>query len=453
MKKFRIKNWIPKILLIWPLALMAQPIENTNKTVPAAHYKIEYFKTQQGFPVYFVSRQEVPIIDLAVIFTAGSAYDQNNWGIAYFTASMLGEGTKTRTATQIAKEFDSVGAQFSSSADRDKALASLRSLADDKYLQPALTTFLDVLGQPNFATNDFERVRGQILDSIRQGSQTPSYVAANAFFASIYGNQPYGHPTFGTLDTVAAIKNTDAQQFYQKYYNRQNAKIIIVGAVDTAKALKIAEMIAGQLGNGQPAANLPDAVQTNKGKNIFIPMPTTQNTIISGQNSIKFSNPDYFNLMVGNQVLGAAASMTSLLFEKVRNQSGLVYGVYSRFSPLKAGGPFSIILQTRSEKTTEAINMVNALLKDYIQHGPTVAQLQSTKMNLLGDFPIKMSTNSGVLQAVANIAFYQLPLDYLDKYTDNIKNVTPESAKNAFAKVVKFGDLNTIVVGMQTTKP
>lgn len=411
-----------------------------------AGFKIEHWKTRKGVPVYFVERPEVPIVDICTVFDAGSARDHKAAGLANFTASLIGEGTKTRDSAQIAKDFAGVGAVFASDVNRDMALVTLRVLTDRRYFSPGFATYLDVVSHPNFSKKDFLRVKGQIFDGIKLNLQNPYSVAKDLFYKSIYGDQPYGHPVLGTQQSVDNISLKQIKHFYKDYYVSRNAKIIIVGDVTRAQADSVAERIALGFKRGAKAKKLKLTHQVEKGKKIFQTMPVTQSSIIIGQNSIRRQNPDRFNLMLANHVLGGLP-LTSLLFEKVRNKHGLVYGVNSGFRPLEARGPFMIMLQTRSAKTQQAISLVDKVLKQYMQEGPTAAELQIAKLNLLGSFPLKLSSNTGVLGAAINIAFYHLPLDYLQNYAKSIKAVTPERAKKAFDDLISFKRLNTIVVG------
>ncbi|OGO94027.1 MAG: hypothetical protein A3F10_01020 [Coxiella sp. RIFCSPHIGHO2_12_FULL_42_15] len=417
-------------------------------TFSASGVEIQKWQTSQGVPVYFVERPEIPMMDIAVVFSAGSARDDKNWGLASFTSTMLDEGTTTKSSIDIAREFDQVGAQMSAGADRDMTMVSLRSLTDSVYFTPAFHLFLDVLTNPCFPSSSFVRVQNQTLDVIRQNRQDPSNVAQETFFKNLYSDQPYGHPILGTEETVKAIPLAALKEFYKKYYVRGNALVVLVGAFNSKQAHDVGEKIASSLHAGKAAPLLPMAQQQEKGKNIFVTMPVTQNTVMMGNVAISRNDPNYFNLLVANHVLGGLP-MTSLLFNEVRNKEGLAYAVYSGFAPLQAKGPFVVMLQTRATKTAQAIHIARTTVKKYLNRGPTREELQDAKLNLVGGFPLKVASNHGVLTNVINIAFYQLPLNYLQTYTTNVSKVTARSAKKAFDHVVQLSRFNTIEVGAQ----
>ena len=177
-----------------------------------------------------------------------------------------------------------------------------------------------------------------------------------------------------------------------------------------------------------------------------IAFPTQQKTIIFGQVGMTRQNANYFPLMVGNHILGGL-SLTSILFEQIRNQRGLVYSIQSAFVPLQYRGPFFIALQTRSNKATEALTLARAVLRDYIEKGPTTSQLSEAKQNLMGSFPLRIATNADIVANVVNIAFYHLPLNYLDTYRNRVSAVTATQIKEAFQQMIHPNNLTVVVVG------
>ena len=407
---------------------------------------IQHWKTHNGADVYFVHEPEIPIVDVAVIFAAGSAYDGTQWGIASFVNSMLNEGTASQTADQIADTLDSVGAIVDGAVDRDMAIVTLRTLTTPKYLKIALSTFSDLLAHSHFPREAFDRVKQQTLASIKQSEQSPSRVAMKAFYRSLYGEYPYAHPTEGTLHTVNTLTPAEIKTFYKRYYVANNADVVIVGDLTRSQAEQVAQHITHALPSGNAATRLTLASEAPNHKEQFVAFPSKQATIILGQLGITLNDPNYFQLVVGNHALGGPG-LTSLLFEQVRNQRGLAYGVSSEFSPLEYRGPFFIMLQTRTQKAQQAIKIVQDILQKFIADGPTAAELQSAKQNLIGSFPLLLATNQDILTNVARIAFYHRPLNYLDTYRDRVKAVTRAKVQTAFQQQIHPEQMKMIIVG------
>lgn len=428
--------------LLLCLLFLSAPLYAADQSI----VKIQTWQTLNGAHVYFVNAPQIPMVDVRVVFAAGSAYDGKQWGIAAFANAMLNEGTTEHNANQIAAAFDRVGAQVGGGVDRDKAVISLRSLTAIKYLNPAMKTFVEIITQANFPAHAFQRVKSQTLAAIQQTWQQPSSIASNAFYRDVYQNNPYAHPSMGTLNSIKALTPEAARSFYAKYYVAGNADVIIVGDVTKDQAKTIAQQAVGSLPRGHHAPTLKKANDTTAGGYRFIKFPAQQHTIIIGQVGIARRDRDYFPLMVGNRILGGLP-LTSLLFEQVRNQRGLAYSVQSQFIPLQYRGPFMIALQTRADKAQDALRVVQQVLRHYIENGPTAAQVNAAQRNLLGSFPLKIDTNSDIAGNVANIAFYHLPLNYLDAYRDHIKAVTATQIKDALQQVVHPQAMKIVVVG------
>ena len=407
--------------------------------------KIQHWKTQNGVPVYFVQAKEIPMLDLSVIFDAGSSRDGNFSGVANFTSGMLNEGTKTLNANQIAEQFDDVGANFGSSAGRDMANVSLRSLTAGKYLQPALTTFANVLSGSNFPEKAFERVKKQILVGLQRQQQQPGSIASKAFYKALYGNQPYGHPVSGSTDSVNKITRGDLENFYKQYYVAHNAIVVMVGNLSKSQAEVIAQQVVAGLPEGQKASPLPLA-KANTGEVEHISFPSEQTHVAIGQVGINRKNPDYFPLLVGNYILGGG-SLVSRLFNQVRDKQGLAYSVYSNFSRLRERGPFVIRLQTRNAKAENAIEITQQVVGNFITKGPTAKELDAAKKNIIGSFPLGIASNASIMGNVANIAYYHLPLDYLDTYVKKINAVTIKQIKLAFQKYLHPESFVIVTVG------
>jgi len=407
---------------------------------------IQNWKTSNGAVVYFVRVPNLPMLDIRVVFSAGSAYDGKSYGLASLTNSMIGEGTKTQDANQIATVFDNVGAQFNVGIDRDMAMISLRSLTEAKYLNPALSEFSNVLTNATFPEKAFKRVKNRTIATIKVGQQEPGRVASNAFYAAVYGNQAYAHNPLGTVSNVKRITRMMLEKFYKGYYVAKNVDIIIVGDLTLKQAKRTALYISKNLPTGNRAKTLGKAGLSTKEIQRHIRFPAKQTSIVLGQVGITRNNPDYFPLIVGNYVLGGLP-LGSILVKQVRVDRGLAYGVGSAFRPLQYRGPFIISLKTRADKSKEALQIVQQVLRDYVAKGPTKKQLNAAKQNMIGSFPLGLATNSSITSIVTRIAFYHRPLDFLDNYRAKVRAVTRQQVKTAFEKIIHPDKMVIVSVG------
>jgi zinc protease len=429
------------------LTLLSTSIIDTAQaeTSPVS-IKIEHWNTKNGIPVYFVAKKPIPIIDIGVLFHAGSAQDFNAPGIAQFTAQMLDQGTNTLNADQIANRFETAGAHFSAGINQDMAILNLRSLSSPQFFNPAFTTFSTLLKEATFPQATINRLKQQTLIALQQESQTPSIIAAKTFYQILYGHHPYASPLLGSNLSVGQLSQDKLINFYHQYYVAKNAMIAIVGNISKDKAINIAEQLSNMLAKGKEAPSVPaPAAPQLKNRIIKVSYPSQQTTIFLGQLGITVKDPDYFPFLVGNQILGGGI-LTSRLFNEVRNKRGLCYGINSGFKTLQAAGPFLIMLQTRSEQATNALSLSQKTLKKFLVQGPTAQELLAAKQALIGSFPFSFASNEGILSTIEKIGFYQLPLNYLDTYQHKIDEVSLNQINNAFRRV-KPDKMIIIMVG------
>ncbi|MCK5355976.1 MAG: insulinase family protein, partial [Methyloprofundus sp.] len=380
---------------------------------------IRHWQTSQGGQVYFVASPGLPMVDVRMVFDAGSARDGKHDGIASLTASLLETGAGQWNADQLAQRFDAVGAQFQYTTDRDTSSVSLRTLTQADLLAQAVATFQSIISQPQFAAQEFQRIKEQRLISLKQQQERPGYIAKKAFYQSLYAQHPYAHLAKGDLDSVAAIRLADVQQFYQQYYVSNNTVLVIVGDLTEAQAWQMAESLFKSLRSGKKAEQLAPVVLPLKGKQQHTAFSSTQTHVLAGLPVLSRKDIDYFALYVGNHILGGSG-LVSKLFGEIREKRGLAYSAYSYFSPLAVSGPFTMGLQTQNKQRTVAIEVLQQTLNDFIKAGPTQAELTAAQKNITGGFVLRFDNNRKLLNYVAMIAFYQLPLDYLQTFPQKV---------------------------------
>ena len=408
--------------------------------------EIQNWQTDRGTEVYFVETHELPIVDIRVMFDAGSGRDGEKPGLAMLTNGLLDEGAGGLNADQISRGFENLGAKFGSNTDTDLASVALRVVNDPAQLYAAVNNLKLVMTSPDFPEEAFERQKSRTLIGIRQKQQSPGDLASDAFFAAIYGDHPYAFPVEGTEATLQQISVDDVRKFHKKYYVAGNAVVAIVGDLDRAGAEQMVNMLLADLPAGKKAKPLPVVKPLTRSKTIWIDYPSTQTHILVGQPGIRRDDPDLFPLYVGNHVLGGGG-MVSRLFEEIREKRGLSYSTYSYFIPKRRAGPFVAGLQTRTDQADEALDLLVEELKKYIDDGPDETELDASKENLTGGFPLRIDSNADILNYLAMIGFYGLPLDYLDTYSEKIMNVTVQDVKKAFRKKLTPDKMIRVLVG------
>jgi zinc protease len=325
------------------------------------------------------------------------------------------------------------------------AWLSVRSLTEQEVLETALETAGVVLKEPRFDKDAVTRVRQQMQIGLRRSLQSPAAVAKRRFYHTLYADHPYANDPGGEEEALGAITVEDLERFHRRYYVSANAVVAIVGAVDRATAERIAERLTGGLPTGQHAPPLPQVPAVSGGE-LREAFPSSQSHIYVGQNGMARHDPDYFALYVGNHVLGGGG-LVSTLGEEVRNKRGLSYSVYSYFSPMRMEGPFLMVAQTKNDQAEQALEVMRDTLSRFVEQGPDQRELEEAKQNLIGGFPLRVSSNAQIVEYLAMMAFYDYPLDWLDILPDKLAAVTAEQIRDAFSRRIDAAAGIAVIVG------
>jgi len=413
--------------------------------VAQAALPIEHWTTSNGARVYFVRADTIPMLDVRVDFDAGARLDPaGKTGLASLAAGMLDRGIEQADETEIAERFARIGARHGAGAGDDRANVSLRTLIGERQADEAVGLLAAILARPTFPEPVLMRERQRITQALREAETKPETIAQWTFEGMIYGSHPYG--AHATPESIAAISRDDLVAFHRAHYGAGNAVVSMIGAIDRSRAEQIAERLVRDLPAGGGAEKVPDVKSLERADERRIQHPATQSHILIGQPSIARGDPDFFPLLVGNYVLGGGG-FVSRLYEEVREKRGLAYSVYSYFSPKLQAGPFTIGLQTKKEQTDVALGVVRETLDRFLADGPTEQELQAAKDNLIGGFALRIDSNAKIVDNLAVIGFYRLPLDYLDRWTERVNAVTLAQVRDAFARVLDAKRMATVVVG------
>lgn len=413
--------------------------------IALAGVQIQHWVAPSGARVYFVETRVLPIVDLQVDFAAGGAFDpKGKKGLASVTRSLMDAGAGGLDEEAIAGRLVDTGARMGGSTDLDRAGFSLRTLSTKPEREAAIDLLRRVLQSPDFPAAILEREKARIVASIKEADTRPDSIAAKRFSAEVFGDHPYGPSA--TVESVSALAREDLVGFHRDYYAASRAVVSIIGDLSRGEAEEIAQQLtAGLPKDGAGSIRLPDPA-TPERKLVRIAHPAAQSHIYIGMPGLRRGDPDYFPLIVGNYILGGGG-FVSRLTQEVREKRGFAYSVYSYFLPLRVEGAFQIGLQTKREQADEALEVVDGTLRAFLEKGPTDDELKRAKRNLIDGFALRLDSNRKILEHLAVIGFYGLPLDYLDDYPKRVAQVTASQIRQAFARRVRPENLVTVVVG------
>ncbi|MGK6305829.1 M16 family metallopeptidase [Variovorax sp. DT-64] len=451
-------------------------------TAAHAAVPIEHWTLPSGAKVYLATTDALPIVDVQIDFDAGSRRDPPaQSGLAGVTAGMVEKGIRASgrpaagppqggTAPSggsqgtlvpsvgayesamdqnaLGEAWADLGASFDASAGSDRMSFSLRTLSEPALLGKAVQLASREIGEPAFPEDVWQRERERLNASIREANTKPATLAGRTFSQLVYGDHPYGLDT--TEATLARIDTVAMRQRYEQLIQPCRAKLSIVGAVTRAQAEAIANTLLSRLpvpaGGCAALPPVPEVAPLAAGKDERLPFDSAQAHVWIGQPGYARRDPDHFALTVGNYILGGGG-FVSRLTEEVREKRGLAYSVYSTFSPGLHAGSFRIGFQTRPDQAAEAVKVSREVLARFVAEGPTAAELKAAKDNLIGGFPLLLDSNRKLLGNVSNIAWNDLPLDYLETWTARMNAVTAADVKAAFARKLQPDRMVTVVVG------
>ncbi len=404
--------------------------------------------TENGMTLLIQDQPSLPIVTVNVLIKAGAVLDPDaRSGLAYMAAGMLDEGTKTRSATQIAQEIEFIGGEFSAKATNDFATATLRTLKKDA--DRGFTLLADILRNPAFAEKEVVRLRSELQGELQGEKDDPGTVAGKAFDAIIFKGHPYRRPTNGDEKTIATIARQDLVAFHDKYYRPNRTIMAIVGDIRESEALELVRKHFGSWAKKEAAVPpFPAPEPLPKSVLKLIDKDLTQATVALGHVGIDRRNPDFYAVSVMNYILGGGG-FSSRLVNRIRDEQGLAYDVDSGFEANVMPGRFSVTLQTRNAAANQAIAAAMAEIKRIRTEPVSDQELADAKAYLIGSFPMRLDTTGKLAGLLTMVELHGLGLSYFDDYPKAIAAVTKEDILRVAQKYINPSLYALVVVAKQ----
>ena len=400
-----------------------------------------------GIVLLTSEQKALPMVSIELLIDAGSRYDApNQEGLANLVAKLLTYGTKRRTALQINETLDFLGASLSTRCSDDLASVSMTILKKD------LTTGLELLGDilinSTFPQQEIERQKQSVIASIKARDESPGDIAQRRFAAALFPQSPYGRPVEGTETSVKGIQQKSLREFYERYYRPNRSILAVVGDVSEQESTQALNQAFRSWRKGEPGGKplVPSVIGSSQV--IRVNKDLTQANIMMGHEGVPRNHPDYYAIQVMNYILGGGG-FSSRAMDSIRNERGLAYSVYSHFGAEKSHGTFVFVMQTKNDTAEEAIRIAREEIRRMREQPVTDPELDDAKNYLTGSFPLRLDTNHKVASFLAQVEFFQLGLDYPDRYADLIRKVTREDVQRVAKAYLHPEKLITVVVGNQ----
>ena len=398
-------------------------------------------RLENGVRLVLMEYHRAPSLSLNALFTGGSGQDPlDKRGVAALTASLLRKGTVTRTATQIAEQIDTLGGSLDASAGDDRLQVGLSVLSKDT--DTGLDLFADVIRHPTLPDEELDRERQLEISELQAIGEDPGAIADRVATTTVYGSHPYGYEP--TITTLKAITSDDLRAYYGRVFVPNRLILVAVGDFKTAEMLAKLKMKFGDWPRSpEMIAPLP-IVTVGPRKVVLIDKPdATQTQVRWIRTAFARNSPDYFAALVAEAITGGG--FTSRLINEIRVNRSLTYSISSRFGARLAGGDFVVSTFTKIETTKALLDATTNVLRQTAARGFTPGELQKFKNFLAGQFAIQVQSPEALAAQLSDIAFYNLPADYLQTYLLRLRAV-PLADANRIARAYFAPDMLSLIL-------
>ncbi|HEY8548553.1 MAG TPA: pitrilysin family protein [Vicinamibacterales bacterium] len=425
----------------WPSERPPRPLEPRPVVFPP--YEVRTL--ENGLTVVVVRHTEQPVVSLRMLVRAGSAQDpEDKPGVAAMVATLLDQGTTTRSATEIADYIDFIGGGLGAGAGTDLSYANAILLKSS--FDKGLDLLADVIRNPAFAPEELERQREQVLSGLKVSYQDPDFVASVVIDRLIFGFHPYGRPANGTPESLAAITREDLVEFHKRWYHPNNSLLAIVGDIGIDQAFAGAERVFGSWPRGEiPQITSVDPPEPTR-RVVVVDRPNAVQTEIRvGQLAIRRNHQDYMPLNLAVKILGGEGG--NRLQGVLRSERGLTYGASADMDAFQRAGAIVADTDTRTETTAEALRLtVDEFFR--LQREPVSRlELGGAQAFLAGNFPLTIETPDAIALQVLNALFYGLDLKELPTYPERVNAVSPEDIQRVAKAYLRPNRLSVVLVG------
>jgi zinc protease len=412
-------------------------------SLPARAATVQEVTSPAGIKAWLVEDYTVPIVTMNVAFRGGASQDpQGKAGLANLLSGLLDEGAGELDSRAFQARLEDLSINLNFDSGSDAFYGNLRTLklnADEAFelFRLALTT-------PRFDPEPVERIRGQVLASLRQAESNPNEIAGKLWAETLFGSHPYGVPNEGTTGSVAAITVDDLRAFHRRNIARDNLHVVIVGAIDRAGAAAALDKVFAGLPQRAELAPVAEIVPAT-GETRHAALSVPQTAIRMGGSGLKRNHSDFITAYVADQILGGG-TFSSRLYNAVREERGLAYSVGTGLIPYDHAGAFVAATSVDATNAGQAIEIMLDEIRRYAAEGPTEAELAAAKDYLVGNFALRFDSSQKIARNLLQFQLDNLGIDYIERRNDLIRAVTLEDIRRV-AKQIYGGPITVVTVG------
>ena len=398
-----------------------------------------------GLRVVIFENPRLPLVSYRLAFNTGDIDDPiDAVGLTSATATMLTEGTELYSSRELAEKVERLGASLSASSSDDFTIISGSALA--LYGSDLLHLIAEINFDPTFPENELDLYRRNMIENLKFQRSQPSFLASEQTARLVYGDHPYGRIS-PTAPDIEKLTPSMLNRFHQRAYVPNGTVMIVVGDVERESVLSEIDHLFGDWEKGSHGKVEPPApASTESSRLTIVDRPgSAQSNIVLSNLAIKRDDPDYFAVLVMNQILGAGAS--SRVFMNLREEKGYTYGAYTRIDAKRHAGDFEATAEVRTAVTGDSLKEFFYELNRIRDDAASVEELADAKNFLTGVFPIRAETQEGLTNLIVSQELYGLPADYLQTYREHVAAITVEDVQRVANKYIHPDRMALVIVG------
>lgn len=403
-----------------------------------------YCKQVLGNGLRVVS-EKVPYVrsvSVGVWVGSGSRYEpESEAGISHFIEHLLFKGTKNRSARQIAEEVDSVGGQLNAFTGKEYTCFYCRVL--DEHVSLALDLLSDMVQNSLFKEEDIEKEKGVITEEIRMYEDAPDELVHDLLAGTMWDGHPLGRAIIGNAESVASMERDKIMKYFEEFYRPGNMVIALAGNFDENKILdEIGRRFSGFAGTSvSPNQLSPEPRRTVKVRQ----KETEQVHLCVGAEGVRLEDEQFYPLSVLNTILGGGTS--SRLFQRIREEKGLAYSVYSYHTAYKDTGLFAMYAGIGPNLVGEVLAIARDEFERFREEGPTEEELARGKEQLKGGLMLGLESTSNRMTRLGRNELLLGYLTPLDEVVNKIESVTKKSLLKVADVVLRPERMTLTAVG------
>jgi zinc protease len=426
---------------------------NTPESVGRSNFAARIRRTElsNGAKLLVLENHATPTVSIRGSLRAGSFFEpKDKPGLARITAEMLERGTTRHTKLELAGALEAVGAQVGFSADQFVVNIVARHLSKDLPL--VLTTLAEELGEASFPADELEKLKQQVIAGIQEQQAHTGFRAFERFTSLVFdeSNPFYMHPGERLTESINSITTEDVSAFFKERYSARSLILAVAGDVEASDVSRRFEEAFGSVeGTESVEISVTDPLQQTEARREVVVLKDKANVdiLIGSAAPLRRASEDYYAAILANNALGQS-TLSSRLGLEVRDKEGLTYGINSRFyAPSLAAGPWYVGVSVNPNNVERAINSAFNVIRDYVSNGIREDELADQKSSAIGSFKVSLATNAGLARALWNAEFYDLRLDYIDRFPQLIQAVTIEEVNAAIRKYFRPDHLTIVIAG------